>query len=220
MFVPAPYREPAPGWTARLVQAHPLALLASGGDGETPPHATHLPIVSDRPLPAVAESELGGHVLHGHLNKANPHWRALRAGTPAVLVFTGPHGYVSPDLYDRDVAAPTWDYTAAHLRGTVYPIESAARTLEIVEATARIFENRFGQEWDCTGSLDYFRGIVGAVGAFDFVIDHAAGMFKLSQEQKPGDRDAVRDHFRNRGRLSTQAAASMMDELPERGAQA
>src|SRR6478609_2901741 len=52
--------------------------------------ATHLPLVVQ---------EDGEHgLLEGHFAKANPHWQAL-AGRETLVVFPGPHSYVSPSLY-------------------------------------------------------------------------------------------------------------------------
>lgn len=41
---------------------------------------------------------------------------------PAVLVVTGPDGYISPDWYGIDDQVPTWNYVAVHLRGTILPL--------------------------------------------------------------------------------------------------
>lgn len=57
--------------------------------------------------------------LEAHLTRANPILRALKAGPqPALLIVSGPDGYVSPDWYGGEAdMVPTWNYVAAHLRG-------------------------------------------------------------------------------------------------------
>lgn len=189
MYVPDAYRPRDPSWALEIVRAHPLALLAgSGPDG---PLATHLPVVPDEPTvrDGTGDTGLVGVTLLGHLNRRNPHWALLATGAPALLVFQGPHAYVTPTVYEATPAAPTWDFVAVHAHGTVRPIAGRAETLEVVRATVRAFERDHGTGWDMTASLPYFEEIIGGVGAFRFTVTAAEAMFKLSQEQ-PDDRRA------------------------------
>ncbi len=185
MFVPSFYREPDSAWMVDLVRDNPLALAVSNGSVEDGPFATHLPVIFDPQEAGDGPGELPGATLLGHMNRANPHWTALETGSVLLLTFTGPHSYVSPTVYEKTPAAPTWNFTAVHVRGVVEKIESTEETLGVVQSTVRAYEKAFGDGWDMTGSLDYFRKIVPAVGAFRFQVTGAEGMFKLSQEQ-PG----------------------------------
>ncbi|MFD7057436.1 FMN-binding negative transcriptional regulator [Streptomyces mirabilis] len=209
MFVPPQYRPSESGWMIEMVRANPLALLLSNGEPGTPPLATHLPVVADESCPP----ELTGAILHGHLNRANPHWRSLSEGTAATLVFTGPHAYVSPVHYQAEQAAPTWDYTAVHVHGTVHPLPQGAETLAVVRATVSDFERRFGEGWDQSGSQDYFRQLEPGVGAFRFEVSGADGMFKLSQEKCPEIRDRVCKAFDADGRAGRPETAALMRRL-------
>jgi transcriptional regulator len=139
-----------------------------------------------------------GAVLLGHLNRANPHARALTEGEPAVAVFQGPHGYVSPVLYERTPAAPTWDYTAVHVHGTVELVTDVEQSLAIVRATAESLEARHGDGWRSDSSLEYFRRIVPGVLAFRLRVDTVDLMAKLSQEQDPQTRARVAESFERR----------------------
>ncbi len=209
MFVPAPYRAPDGTWIAELMRDHPLALMTSNGpDG---PHATHLPII---PAPGgePAPNEEGS-VLWGHMNRANPHWKALRDNAQVLVVFTGPNAYVSPSVYRTSPAAPTWNFTAAHVRGVIQKIDSPDETLEVVRSTVRTFEAAFGTGWDMTGSMDYFHRILPAVGAFRLTVVRAEGMFKLSQEQESEVRERVRSSFAQCGQGAHQEVAAMMSRL-------
>ena len=90
-------------------------LNGSGADGA--PVATHLPLV------VLDEGEHG--VLEGHFARANPHWRWL-AGRETLVVFAGPHSYVSPTLYVERKSVPTWNYIAIHATGTLEIVEDEA----------------------------------------------------------------------------------------------
>lgn len=216
LFVPDPYREPDGSWTVELVRSSPLAVLACNGAADDVPFATHLPVIPDPVTTPDDLAELPGATLLGHMNRANPHWAALEDGMPVLAIFSGAHSYVSPTLYAISPAAPTWNFTSVHVRGTLRRIEpdiAGEETLGVVQATVRAFEARFGTGWDMTDSVDYFRKIVPAVGAFRIEVTAAQGMFKLSQEQHPEVSARVREAFAAGTGLSREVA-SLMERLP------
>ena len=81
------------------------------GTGDGPPTATLMPIM------------WRGDRLVAHMAKANPHWRAISDGMPALVIVTGPEAYISPSWYaskaEHGRVVPTWNYLAVHLTGTV-----------------------------------------------------------------------------------------------------
>ncbi|MCX5285638.1 FMN-binding negative transcriptional regulator [Streptomyces sp. NBC_01281] len=214
MFVPSSYREPDSSWMVDLIRANPLALAAANGRPEDGPFATHLPVIFDPDTSGEWTGELPGATLLGHMNRANPHWAALESGSVLLLTFTGPHSYVSPTVYEVTPAAPTWNFTAVHVRGVVEKIDSVQETLGVVESTVRAFEGRFGDGWDMTASLGYFRKIAPAVGAFRFTVTGAEGMFKLSQEQPGEVRERVRESFGQSACTYKRETAGLMSRLP------
>ncbi|NGN67715.1 FMN-binding negative transcriptional regulator [Streptomyces sp. A7024] len=214
MFVPSPYREPDGTWMADLVRGNPLALMVSNGSADTGPYATHLPVIAAPQTGGAWPHGLDGATLLGHMNRANPHWKALSETDISLLTFTGPHAYVSPTVYGTTPAAPTWDFTSVHVRGTLEKIDTEEETLDVVRATVRCFEKEFGADWDMTESLPYFRKILPAVGAFRFTVTGAEGMFKLSQEQAPEIRDRVKASFSGRECTRHRATAELMSRLP------
>lgn len=214
MFVPSQYRRPDDSWMADIMVNNPLALMTSNGRPGEAPFATHLPVIPEPDPDGGKPARLLDSIWLGHLNRANPHWPAIENGTAVLLVFTGPHGYVSPTVYGFTPAAPTWDFTSVHVRGTVQKIDSIEGALGVVQATVRAFESRFGANWDMTESVGYFRKIVPAVGAFRIRVTGAEGMFKLSQEQSREVRDRVRLSFSGHPCTRYRELAELMDRLP------
>ncbi|WP_336246863.1 FMN-binding negative transcriptional regulator [Streptomyces cupreus] len=199
MFVPAAYRQPDQSWTIDMIRSNPLALLVTADPQGPGVHATHVPVILD---PAAGDptaddptaDDPAEIVLLGHMNRANPHWAAVDAGE-ALVVFTGPHSYVSPTIYQTTPAAPTWDFTSVHVRGPVQRLAQSEPTLAVVQATVRAYEAEFGTGWDMSESVGYFRKILPAVGAFRIHGRRTEAMFKLSQEQPPEIRERVRESF-------------------------
>jgi transcriptional regulator len=57
-------------------------------------------------------------VLAAHMVRSNPLARHLKDGpATALMIVSGPDGYISPDWYGEDDRVPTWNYAAVHLRG-------------------------------------------------------------------------------------------------------
>ena len=131
----------------------------------------------------------------GHMNRANPHWGSLRSGGKARLIFTGPHGYVSPAVYQHDPAAPTWDFVSVHVEGTLQLIVDLEEMLLVIRLTVDVLEGTFGEGWNPEPSIQYFRQVGGDVGAFRFHAERAHGMFKLSQEREPQVQDRLITRF-------------------------
>ncbi|HEY5729827.1 MAG TPA: FMN-binding negative transcriptional regulator [Anaerolineales bacterium] len=76
-------------------------------DGEKPT-ASHLP------MEVVDEGE--SLFINGHMSKANPLWKTFETNTEVLVIFQGPHAYISPTWYNH-VNVPTWNYQAVHLYG-------------------------------------------------------------------------------------------------------
>lgn len=185
MLVPPIYRADDLPWIQQLIADNPLATLVTAVDGRLT--ASHVPVIIGSPA-----DDQGRLVLAGHMNRDNPQWPAIEAGCPGLLVFTGPHGYVSPTVYGYTPAAPTWDFTAVHASGTIRADQS---TLDLIRATVRGLEGRFGAGWDMGESLGYFDQLLPGVGAYTMAVDTLESMRKLSQEQEPPVRARVADSF-------------------------
>ncbi|GGS27116.1 hypothetical protein GCM10010252_77530 [Streptomyces aureoverticillatus] len=212
MYVPPMYKSVGRGWIRQVMRRYPLATLVT--NGPSVPYATHLPVIFAPGGEADPEGEkaldgekgldsekapdaddLAGTTLLGHMNRANPHWGSLSDAMDAKLIFTGPHSYVTPTIYEQIPAAPTWNFVAAHVEGTLRLLPDFEDTLRVVRATVTQYERDFGDGWQMDESLDYFRMIGPAVGAFRFEVRSAHAMFKLSQEKDTEIQRRVADRF-------------------------
>src|SRR5512146_621475 len=90
-----------------FMRANPFTILVS--NTTEGPFATHLPLVIRK-----NGNEL---ILRGHVAKANPHWQHLEAEPRCLVIFHGPHSYISPTNYNARENVPTWNYGAVHVYG-------------------------------------------------------------------------------------------------------
>jgi transcriptional regulator len=196
----ARFQAPSPEHELELVRRNPFALVVSGG---TPPVATHTPVL----LPDGAES-LDGVTLLGHMARANPQWKSF--GPEALVVFSGPHGYVSPTAYGYTPAVPTWNYAAVHVTGSVELVDDREETLAVVEHTVRSVESGRAPRWDMTSSRQRFAELVGGVVAFRVRVHTVKSNFKLSQNMPADVRARVRADMRAH---DYEAAADLMSQI-------
>lgn len=102
-------------------------------------HAKSLALVKERGFGILtlegAEGVLASHIpfildgseIRAHLVRSNPMARVLRdSPTEALLIVSGPDGYISPDWYHVADQVPTWNYVAVHLRGALRLLEGDA----------------------------------------------------------------------------------------------
>lgn len=144
--------------------------------------ATHLPLV------VKDEGEHG--VIEGHFAKANRHWQEL-AGRETLVVFSGPHGYVSPTLYADPLSVPTWNYIAIHAYGTLETIEDPDATDALLKGLIAIHEPAYADQW--IGLPDgYKRTMLAGIVGFRIPITRVEGKFKLSQNRSEVERLNVR----------------------------
>ncbi|WP_367650827.1 FMN-binding negative transcriptional regulator [Nocardioides sp. zg-1308] len=157
-------------------------LVTVGEDGQ--PDATFLPVLWE------------GDRLVGHLARANPHWRRIVTGSPALAVVTGPDTYVSPSWYaakaEHGKVVPTWNYSVVHLRGrvTVHDDPDWVRAL-VTRLTDRHEEHR-ADRWRVTDAPeDYVTKNLRPIVGVELVVESVEAKAKLSQNRSDADRAGV-----------------------------
>ena len=177
-----------------------FAILIGPGGQQTP--ATHLPLVV---------KDQGAHgTLEGHFAKANPHWQVL-AGCETLVVFNGPHSYVSPTLYTQPLSVPTWNYIAVHAYGTMELIEDEDAKDTLLKGLIAQHEPAYGEHW--RQLPDGFRraNLAGIVG-FRIPISRIEGKFKLSQNRSESERRTI-CAAQEKGSADERALAAWMKRL-------
>lgn len=156
-----------------IVAAHPFATLVTADL-----RATHMPCLLDDD-----EDGAGQLVVLSHVAKADPVAEALDG--PLLIVFQGPHGYVSASWYASETI-PTWNHVTLHVRGTPELCEDA---LPVVRRTVDHFEAAVAEPWSLDRMGETAREMADAVVAFRLRADSWHAEAKLSQD-KPADERA------------------------------
>jgi transcriptional regulator len=180
MYIPNANRVEDQTQLVAFMQANGFATLVSLVQGEL--FATHLPLM------VVAEEE--GVRLRGHLAKANPHWQAWATQPEVLVIFQGPHAYISPSHYEKWESVPTWNYIAVHAYGAVQLVQEEAGLLATLTGLIAATDPAYQAQWDSLP--DKFRsGMLNGIVAFQITITRLEGKFKLSQNRPIDDQQRV-----------------------------
>jgi transcriptional regulator len=181
--------------TARaIVRAHPFATIVTSDL-----RATH--------MPCLAEEEGHELVVLGHVARADPASEGL--DRPILLVFHGPHGYVSASWYESETI-PTWNHVTLHVRGAPERFYDA---LPVVRRTVDHFEAAVEQPWSLDRMGQTAREMADQVVAFRLRAEWWHAEAKLSQDKPEDEQARVLTGLEQPGPYANAALAQAMRTL-------
>lgn len=170
-----------------FMRANNFAVVVTATGGE--PRASHLPVL--------VEERDGSLVIVAHMAKNNPQWEAF-FDEEVLVVFHGPHAYVSPRWYAEKERVPTWNYAAVHAYGKVRAFhEPEAKRAAVAKLVAH-HDPQWLPDYEKL-SPGYMAGMLEAIVAFEIPIDRLETRWKLSQ---------------NRGREEMELIAAALENSP------
>lgn len=205
MYTPRHFAVDDPTELKAFMQHYNFAALVSTHENELT--ATHLPFILD-----MERGEYG--TLIAHLARANPQWQSFTSNQEVLVMFTGPHAYVSPSWYEAaPTNVPTWNYTAVHAYGVPTIIDDHDAVYAILSQLVTEHEAHFQHPWSMQSSDEYVKRAINAIVAFEIPITRVEGKYKLSQNRTPADHYSVAAHlFASDDPLSEQTAEMMRQQ--------
>jgi len=170
-----------------IMVEHPFVTLITPGAAGT--DVNHVPLVLD--------AAAGPHgTLRGHVARANPLWKDLRAGEESIAVFKAADYYVSPSWYPTKRAdprvVPTWNYVVVHAHGVLKVIEDAAWLRAQIEALTNQHEAGRPGRWHVSDApVEYLELMQRNIVGIELVITRLEGKVKASQNRSAEDRAGV-----------------------------
>lgn len=179
MYIPEFNRIEDQAVAVAFMRANPFVILVSN-NGESP-FATHLPVM-------ISQAK-GMITVRAHVAKANPHWKILEH-QDSLLIFHGPHAYVSPALYEIRESVPTWNYATVHAygRGKILPADDDKH--QVLADLISQFDSSYLEQWN---SFDeqYRNRMLNHIVAFEIDITRVETKFKLSQNRTKVEQENV-----------------------------
>ncbi|MDB6118972.1 MAG: FMN-binding negative transcriptional regulator [Verrucomicrobiaceae bacterium] len=208
MYIPPNNQGPTDaGEVSAFMRRHSFATLVTH-DGQAP-FATSVPVL-------IHEGGGAHGTIVAHIARANAQWRHFASGEQVLVIFHGPHAYISPSWYETQPAVPTWNYAAVHAYGVPQIITDHDRVVamlhELVEAHEAGRENRWAGEMPAEYRDKLVAGIVG----FEIPITRLETKYKLSQGRSAADVKGVIAALSASSDQTEREVAEMMAEVHQR----
>jgi transcriptional regulator len=184
-----------------FVQNHSFGTISTTEQGK--PIATHLPLGVNK--------KGDDYYITGHMAYGNPQWRTFEACEDVLIMFQGPHAYVSSSWYSHE-NVPTWNYQAIHMYGKASILEPN----ELIEDLSRMLE-KYEQNrekpvvWDNLSSELLETQLKGIVG-FKIKVEEIQAAYKLSQNRNETDYMNIIDKLQNEGNPHSKQMAEQMEK--------
>ena len=145
--------------------------------------ASHVPVLI---------REVGSELqIVGHVARGNPHWRLMESQAESMVIFQGPHAYVSPTWYaaPAGTAVPTWNYAVVHAYGAGRVREDAPFIAGVVADLTRRYEGHRENSWSSEAVPEESYGkLLNAIVGFEISVSRCEAKFKLGQNRSVEDR--------------------------------
>ena len=203
MYIPEHFKETNSERISALIEGNSFGMLVTAPDGS--PFVSHLPFIFDH-----AAGFKGG--LLCHMARANPQWQHFSSGGEVLVIFQGPHAYVSPSWYSSP-GVPTWNYAVVHLRGKPRLIESESELEILVEQLTQIYESHIPSPRKPNLAGDRRAILLNMIVGFKIEITDIQAKFKLSQNRPPQDQQNVVEKLSQSSNQTEVAVAKLMSEI-------
>jgi transcriptional regulator len=167
-------------------------------------------------VPVFIEEEGGKRILRGHIMRNTDHHKAFLENDNVLVVFTGPHTYVSATWYSDPYQASTWNYMSVHVRGKIRFLDEEALKKVLIK-TSHHFENYDSASTTVFENLpkDYRENLMKAIVAFEIEILKFDNVFKLSQNRDQVSYENIKQRLTSQGGDAQTVATEMEKRTAE-----
>jgi transcriptional regulator len=180
-----------------FLRANNFPILVTGTGGSL--IASHLPIHI---------REAGEQiVIDMHMAKNNPQWKEF-FDDEVMVVFSGPHAYVSPRWYEEQERVPTWNYAAVH----AYGVPKILSDSKAKHASQRHLVETLDPEWlpkfDALRQ-EYVQMMLDGIVNFEIPVTRLETRWKLSQNRSRREQELIAGALEKSSDSSERALAGL-----------
>jgi transcriptional regulator len=176
-----------------FMRANSFAVLVTGTGGTL--HASHLPLTVHERNEKIC--------LDMHMARNNAQWQEF-FDDEAMVVFSGPHAYVSPRWYEERERVPTWNYAAVHAYGVPRIIDEQERKHQSQRRLVAELDPQWLAKFDALRP-EYVARMLDGIVNFEIEVTRLETRWKLSQ---------------NRSRREQELIAQALEKSPDSGERA
>lgn len=163
-----------------FMQKNSFAIIT--GYGGNFPVATHVPLDIKKDGKQI--------IFTGHMMKNTDHHRAFLQNENVLVIFNGPHCYVSAGWYVKKDVASTWNYIDVHAKGKI-KFTDEEQTKKIIESITDKYEAQESEAAFDKLPREYVDRLVKAIIGFTIEISVIENVFKLSQNHDAKTRGSI-----------------------------
>jgi transcriptional regulator len=172
------------------------------GTGEKYPVATQIPLHIK-----VVDGKI---FLEGHMMRKTDHHLAFEKNNNVLVLFTGPHCFVSANWYTDPSIGSTWNYMTVHAKGKINFVDEAG-TVQMVKAISDKYVGMQSAASFDSLSKDYINHMVKAIVGFSIEVESLDNVFKLSQNRDDASQKNIISQLKKRGDSNSVAIAEEME---------
>lgn len=176
MYIPKRFKVNDEKEIWSFLKKHTFATLVTTDKGR--PVATHIPVMVNREGEEI--------VVSGHLAYGNRQWRTLNEEQESLIIFQGPHSYISSSWYEEQ-QVPTWNYQSVHVYGNV-SLQTQEELIADLKTLLHVYEHHRQHPvlWETLSPELLERELKGIVG-FKLIVTDIQAAYKLSQNRNDKD---------------------------------
>lgn len=199
MYIPSFNRASDDDEVLDFMRRYAFATIVTAKDGM--PTATHLPFS--------VEKRGEDLFLTSHFARANPQWKDLETHK-ALVIFSEPHAYISPQHYDHTTNVPTWNYISLHAYGDGRLLTDPSEATRVLEGMIDTYEAGYRSQWDALPE-DYRMKMLKGIVAFEVKVSDLQAKKKLSQNRSDTERDRIIDALASSSDKNESTIAAYME---------
>jgi transcriptional regulator len=186
-----------------FIEKYSFATLFSQHNGE--PFATHLPLILNK-------SE---NALYGHFARPNEQWKDAE-NQQVLVIFQGPHSYISPSWYETMKAVPTWNYVSIHVYGKMEIIENQKVIFDSLNDMVKKYESPASPYNLSDVDPSFIEGMSKGIVAFRINITKIEAKAKLSQNHPVERQELIIKQLENTSHQDNLQVATLMKKNLEK----
>jgi transcriptional regulator len=148
--------------------------------------------------------------INGHMSRANPLWKMFEKNPEVLVIYQGPHTYISPTWYNH-VNVPTWNYQSVHMYGKPRVIADNNETYGILKRLISRYETSTTYKLE-TLPQDFVEKEMRGVVAFQIEVTRVEANYKLSQNRDDESYRSILAHLEQRADDDSHEVAKAMKQ--------
>ncbi|MDN5389456.1 MULTISPECIES: FMN-binding negative transcriptional regulator [Bacillus] len=204
MYIPKYFKVENVDEVLDIVQKNSFGTIVTTEQGK--PIATHLPLGFNK--------KGDDYYITGHVAYGNPQWRTFETCQDVLVMFQGPHAYISSSWYGHE-EVPTWNYQAVHIYGQASILERDELIEELTVMMEKYEKHREHPILWANLSPQLLENQLKAIVGFKVRVEDIQAAYKLSQNRNDTDYMNIIDQLQNEGDPNAEQLAAVMKKRLE-----